>query len=67
MKPKTDKPTKAYTFCIDMIIKATQRVVKKPDLCDEAFYDKVYDKLGKMVPKMSPKERQVIAKFIIGL
>ena len=42
----TNKPTKAYTFCVDMIIKATQRVVKKPDLCDDVFFDKVYDKLG---------------------
>ena len=64
---KKIKPTKAYTFCIDMLIKAAQRCVKKPDTCDEDFYDKVYDKVGKMLPKMSPIERQVIAKLTVGL
>ena len=66
MEKKT-KPTKAYLFTVDMLIKAAQRVIKKPDACDEVFYDKVYDKVGKMIPKMSPKERQVIAKLVMGV
>jgi hypothetical protein len=66
MKKKV-KPTKAYTFCVEMIIKATQKLIKKPDLCNETFYEKVYDKLEKMVPKMSSHEREVVAKLIMGL
>ena len=64
---KKVKSTKAYLFCIDMLIKATQKVVKKPDLVDEAFYDKVYDKIEKMIPKMSPRERKIISKLAVGL
>ena len=64
---KKIKPTKAYEFCVDMLIKATQRVVKKPELCDDIFYDKVFDKVGKMIPKMSPRERQIIAKLSMGM
>ena len=62
-----NKPTKAYEFCVDMLIKATQIVVQKPNLCDDAFYDKVFDKVGKMLPKMSPRERKIIAKLSMGM
>jgi hypothetical protein len=65
MKKKSDKPSKAYAFCIELVIKAAQRAVKKPD--DEAYQDKVLDKIGTLVPKMSESERQVIAKLISGL
>jgi hypothetical protein len=61
------KPTKAYLYCVDMIIKASQKCVKKPDSCDDSFYDKVYDKIEKLIPKMSLKEKQLISKLVIGL